>query len=147
MYQEVVLHISTGFVGLVLHIMLDLIDLYQVDMKQNHLNCMFHRTKKKRKLKQFPYFYLFSAYYQWVPFVLLCMMCLFYIPGFIWRNLNKRSAINTKFMTTIVNDMDQMDGEKREKAIRALAKHIDAALAYHRDYDHGFVYVMNIFFS
>jgi len=37
--------------------------------------------------------------------------------------------------------MDQMDGEKREKAVRALAKHIDKALAYHRDYDHGFMYV------
>ena len=32
--------------------------------------------------------------------------------------------------------------KKREKAVRALAKHIDKALAYHREYDHGFMYVI-----
>lgn len=79
-------------------------------------------------------------YYQWVPFILLCMMFLFYIPGFVWRNLNKSCGINTKVITKMVSDMDQMDGEKREKAVRALAKHIDKALAYHREYDHGFIY-------
>ena len=42
----------------------------------------------------------------------------------------------------MVADMDQMDGEKREKAVRALAKHIDKALAYHREYDHGLLYVL-----
>ncbi|CAF2447870.1 unnamed protein product [Rotaria sp. Silwood2] len=79
-------------------------------------------------------------YYQWVPFILLCMMCLFYLPGFIWRNLNKLCGINTKIITKLVTEMDQLDGEKREKAVRAVAKHIDAALAYHRDYAHGFLY-------
>ena len=43
--------------------------------------------------------------------------------------------------------MDQMDGEKREKAVRALAKHIDKALAYHREYDHGFLYVLFLYFE
>ncbi|CAF1260925.1 unnamed protein product [Rotaria sp. Silwood1] len=79
-------------------------------------------------------------YYQWVPFILLSMMFLFYLPGFVWRNLNKLCGINTKLITKMVTDLDQLDGDKREKAVRALAKHIDAALAYHRDYDHGFLY-------
>ena len=78
-------------------------------------------------------------YYQWVPFILLCMMFLFYLPGFVWRNLNKTCGINTKVITKMVTDMDQLDGEKREKAVRALAKHIDKALAYHREYEHGFM--------
>ncbi|CAF0803749.1 unnamed protein product [Adineta ricciae] len=79
-------------------------------------------------------------YYQWVPFILLCMMFLFYVPGFIWRNLNKACGINTKVITKMVTDMDQLDGEKREAAVRALAKHVDKALAYHREYEYGFMY-------
>ncbi|CAF3362030.1 unnamed protein product [Rotaria socialis] len=79
-------------------------------------------------------------YYQWIPFILLTMMFFFYIPGFLWRNLNKSCGINTKMITKMVSDLDQLDSEKREKAIRTLAKHIDRALAYHRDYDHGLMY-------
>jgi hypothetical protein len=67
-------------------------------------------------------------------------MFLFYIPGFVWRNLNKSCGINTKMITKMVADMDQLDGEKREKAVRSLAKHIDKALAYHREYEHGLIY-------
>ncbi|CAF0902754.1 unnamed protein product [Adineta steineri] len=79
-------------------------------------------------------------YYQWVPFILLCMMFLFYMPGFIWRNLNKACGINTKIISKMVTDLDQLDGEKREKAVRGLAKHIDKALAYHREYEYGLMY-------
>jgi hypothetical protein len=69
------------------------------------------------------------------------MMFLFCLPGFVWRNLNKACRINTKIITKMVTDMDQMDGEKRETAVRGLAKHIDKALAYHREYEHGLMYV------
>jgi hypothetical protein len=74
-------------------------------------------------------------------------MFLFYLPGFVWRNLNKACGINTKIITKMVTDMDQLDGEKRENAVRALAKHIDKALAYHREYEYGFMYVLFTFFS
>jgi len=67
-------------------------------------------------------------------------MFLFYLPGFVWRNLNKTCGINTKIITKMVTDMDQLDGDKRETAVRSLAKHIDKALAYHREYEHGFMY-------
>jgi hypothetical protein len=69
------------------------------------------------------------------------MMFLFYIPGFIWRHMNKGCGINTKVITKMVADMDQMDGEKREKAVRMLVKHIDRGLAYHREYEYGCLYV------
>ena len=69
------------------------------------------------------------------------MMFLFYVPGFVWRSLNRGCGMNTKVITKMIADMDQLDGGKRETAVRALAKHIDRALAYHREYDHGFLYV------
>ncbi|CAF2043112.1 unnamed protein product [Rotaria magnacalcarata] len=82
----------------------------------------------------------YISYYQWIPFILLSMMFLFYLPGFIWRNLNKACGINTKVIIKMITDMDQLDGEKREITVRALAKHIDKALAYHREYEYGFIY-------
>ena len=69
------------------------------------------------------------------------MMFLFYLPGFVWRNLNKACGINTKAISKMVSDMDQLDGDKRETAIRSLAKHVDRAFSYHREYEHGFMYV------
>ncbi|CAF0862236.1 unnamed protein product [Didymodactylos carnosus] len=79
-------------------------------------------------------------YYQWVPFIILCMMFLFYLPGFVWRNMNKTCGINTKIITNMVLSMDQLNSETREKSVRSLAKHIDKALAYHREYEYGFMY-------
>ena len=49
--------------------------------------------------------------------------------------------MNTKVITKMVSDMDKLDGEKRVEAVQALAKHIDRALAYHREYNHGLLYV------
>jgi hypothetical protein len=86
------------------------------------------------------FFSFVSPYYQWVPFILLCMMFLFHIPGFVWRNLNKACGINIKVITKMVTDMDQLDGDKREQAVRSVAKHIDKALAYHREYEYGLMY-------
>jgi len=67
-------------------------------------------------------------------------MFLFYLPGFIWRNLNRACGINPKIITKMVTDMDQLDGEKRENAVRSLAKHVDRSLAYHREYEYGLMY-------
>ncbi len=67
------------------------------------------------------------------------MMMLFYIPGFIWRKLNKNSGIDTKVITSLISGIDALDSEKRKGAITSLAKHIDQGLAYHRNYRHGFM--------
>jgi len=79
-------------------------------------------------------------YYQWVPFILFTMIILFYLPGFFWRRLNRSCGINTKMITHTLAEMDQMDSEKRHDAMNSLAKHIDIALGYHREYEHGFMY-------
>ena len=81
----------------------------------------------------------FSPYYQWVPFILFIMMMLFYIPGFIWRKMNKSCGMDAKVVTHMMSEMDPLNTEKRKEAMNALAKHIDTALAYHRDYHHGFM--------
>ncbi|CAF1074323.1 unnamed protein product [Rotaria sordida] len=79
-------------------------------------------------------------YYQWVPFILFVMMILCYIPGFIWRRINRNCGIDTKVITSIISDMDPLISENRKDAMDTLVKHIDNALTYHRDYHHGFMY-------
>ena len=49
-------------------------------------------------------------------------MFLFYLPGFVWRNMNKSCGINTKVITKMVADMDQMDGEKKRKSCTCFSK-------------------------
>ncbi|CAF1260948.1 unnamed protein product [Rotaria sp. Silwood1] len=79
-------------------------------------------------------------YYQWVPFILFGMMILFYIPGFIWRKINRNCGIDTKVITSIIADMDPLHSENRQDAMNMLVKQIDKALTYHRDYHHGFMF-------
>jgi hypothetical protein len=67
------------------------------------------------------------------------MMMLFYIPGFIWRKMNRNCGIDTKVITSLMAAMDPLDNDKRKDAMNSLAKHIDKALTYHRDYNHGFM--------
>lgn len=83
--------------------------------------------------------YPFSPYYQWVPFILFSMMMLFYIPGFMWRKMSRHCGIDTKMITSMMRDMDPLNSEERKEAMTSLAKHIDKALTYHRDYHHGFM--------
>ncbi|CAF2862373.1 unnamed protein product [Rotaria sp. Silwood2] len=78
-------------------------------------------------------------YYQWVPFMLFVMMIMFYVPGFIWRKINRNCGIDTKVITSMIADMDPLDSENRKDAMNSLVKHIDKALTYHRDYHHGFI--------
>ena len=75
------------------------------------------------------------------------MMTLFYIPGVIWRQINKTCGINTKFITNILREMDPLSHDKRKEAMNSLVKHIDKAFSYHRDYPHGFLSVVVIFHS
>ncbi|CAF2059883.1 unnamed protein product [Rotaria magnacalcarata] len=79
-------------------------------------------------------------YYQWVPFILFFMMMLFYIPGFLWRKMNRSCGLDTKVVTSILADIDPIDGENLKDSIDVLVKHIDKALTYHRDYYHGFMF-------
>lgn len=67
------------------------------------------------------------------------MIILFYIPGFVWRKLNRNCGIDTKAVTHMLREMDQLNSEKRKDAMAALAKHIDRVLNYHREYHRGFM--------
>ena len=67
------------------------------------------------------------------------MMVIFYIPGFIWRKINRSCGIDTKSITNVMKAMDPLNSEERKQAMNGLAKHIDKALNYHRDYYHGFM--------
>jgi len=53
--------------------------------------------------------------------------------------MNKNCGIDTKAITKLMSEMDPLDDEKRKDAMTSLAKHIDKALNYHRDYYHGFM--------
>jgi hypothetical protein len=67
------------------------------------------------------------------------MMILFYVPGFIWRKMNRSCGIDAKIITKVITDMDPLNDEIRKEAMKSLAKHIDQALNYHREYTHGFM--------
>lgn len=69
------------------------------------------------------------------------MMMMFYVPGSLWRKMNRSSGINTKMITKILADMDQLDDEKRKDSMDSLVKLINHGLTYHQDYYHGFMYV------
>ncbi|CAF1469700.1 unnamed protein product [Adineta ricciae] len=111
---------SIGSAGLVRHTTYHSINPCQIEIKNDQREC--------------------SPYYQWVPFILFTMMILFYVPGFIWRKLNRNCGIDTKVITNSMLEMDPLNSEQRKEAMLSLAKHIDRALTYHREYHHGFIY-------
>lgn len=67
------------------------------------------------------------------------MMILFYIPGFIWRKLNRNCGLDIKAITSVMNKIDNSDSEKRTKNINELAAYINRAFNYQREYPHGFM--------
>ena len=69
-------------------------------------------------------------------------MMLFYVPGFIWRKMNKNCGIDSKIITKALAEMDPLNSELRKEPMAALVKHIDKALTYHREYHHGFMWVL-----
>lgn len=79
-------------------------------------------------------------YYQWVPFILVLMAFLFYVPYVIWHLLAKPSGLDAKSVMKIVNTMDASSSESRDKTMRNAVKLIDRAIDYHRDYyDYTFI--------
>ncbi len=53
--------------------------------------------------------------------------------------MNKNCGLDTKVITNIMREMDPLNSENRKDTMISLAKHIDKALAYHRDYHRGFM--------
>jgi hypothetical protein len=73
-------------------------------------------------------------YYQWVPFILVTMAFLFYVPFAIWRLLSKHHSIHTKSVMKIITSMDQTSSESREKSINTICKIIDRSIEVNRDW-------------
>jgi hypothetical protein len=74
-------------------------------------------------------------YYQWVPFILVTMAFLFYVPFAIWRLLSKQHSIHTKSVMKIITSMDQTSSESREKSINTICKIIDRSIEVNRDWN------------
>ena len=53
--------------------------------------------------------------------------------------MNKNCGIDVKVITRMMNDMDPLNSDARKDSMLSVAKHIDKALLYHRDYHHGFM--------
>lgn len=127
---------SIGSAGLVRPTTYHSINHYQIEIKNDQRECSY---KSHFEIVFLGIFSIFSPYYQWVPFILFTMLMLFYVPGFIWRKLNRSCGIDTKVITNSMLEMDPLNSEKRKEAMLSLAKHIDRALTYHREYNHGFM--------
>lgn len=70
------------------------------------------------------------SYYQWVPFILLFMSLLFYIPSLIWRFLSKRSGFNVAAcLDAALAGQRTNYADIREKTTRYMVHNIDRYLA------------------
>ncbi len=78
------------------------------------------------------------SYYQWVPIILLCQACLFFVPCVIWRFLNKRSGVSIgAIIEAGMSCQRAIYAETREKTVRYMVSQIDGYLLTHRSYKKG----------
>jgi innexin len=69
------------------------------------------------------------AYYQWVPYFLMCLALLFYLPKTIWRLCNWQTGINVQSIVTMACDTSNIEPEKRKGNMQCLATTISEAIA------------------
>ncbi|KRY70821.1 Innexin unc-7, partial [Trichinella pseudospiralis] len=74
------------------------------------------------------------GYYQWVPFVLAIEALMFYIPTSVWRFMNAQSGINILGVLELACDSRNIEPQNRLYTVNVLARHIDDALRYQRDF-------------
>ncbi|KRY49541.1 Innexin unc-7 [Trichinella britovi] len=74
------------------------------------------------------------GYYQWVPFVLAIEALMFYIPTSVWRFMNAQSGINILGVLELACDSRNIEPQNRLYTVNVLARHIDDALRFQRDF-------------
>ncbi len=83
-------------------------------------------------------FYHLLAYYQWIPFILLLMSVLFYIPSVLWHALATKTGFDIANLVKTLHSMEQLNPDIRDRTLRYIAKHIDRALEIQREMGTGF---------
>lgn len=81
----------------------------------------------------------FSAYYQWVPFVLGLQTIMFYLPNVVWQNVTF-NRLGADLTAIVVKAMDALKANKpqdREAMVSNVAKRLELLLFAHRDYRRG----------
>ena len=78
------------------------------------------------------------AYYQWIPFILLLMSVLFYIPSVMWHAFATKTGFDIANLVKTLHSMEQLNPDIRDRTLRYIAKHIDRALEIQREMGTGF---------
>ncbi|VDL59755.1 unnamed protein product [Hymenolepis diminuta] len=74
-------------------------------------------------------------YYQWVPLVLGLQAIIYYIPRIIWSIFTfNRTGTDLQNLIRTANSAVKEEGEKREKAVRHMAKSLELLLFNRREY-------------
>lgn len=80
-------------------------------------------------------FFFFQDYYQWVPLVLGLQAIIYYIPRIIWSIFTfNRTGTDLQNLIRTANSAVKEEGEKREKAVRHMAKSLELLLFNRREY-------------
>uniref|UniRef100_A0A0K0EWS6 Innexin n=1 Tax=Strongyloides venezuelensis TaxID=75913 RepID=A0A0K0EWS6_STRVS len=74
------------------------------------------------------------GYYQWIPFVMALAALLFHIPASFWRMLSPQTGINLSLILSLACSDSNVDPAVLKKNVDILARHIEEALDYQREY-------------
>jgi len=73
------------------------------------------------------------TYYQWVPFILLAMAGLFYLPNLVWHGLNQRSGVDADNILTSAQGLTNVsEEENRATTLTVLTNLMDRFLGKRR---------------
>ncbi|VDM17609.1 unnamed protein product [Hydatigera taeniaeformis] len=76
-------------------------------------------------------------YYQWVPLVLGLQAIIYYVPRIIWSIFTyNRTGTDLQSLIRTADSAAKDEGEKREKAVRHMAKSLELLLFNRREYHH-----------